>query len=295
MKPKIVIITGLSGAGKTVTLRALEDSGFFSVDNLPPELIDRLVEVESGGAGITRFAVGIDIREKAFLSSLDASLTPLRKKYDIEVLFLEADPDVLLRRFKETRRPHPLGPSGIGSAEGLASPAEGAIGAEIKLLKPLRTSADRVLDTSAFTPHQLRSLISSLYGAKAANKAEKGAMSITLISFGYKFGIPQGADLLFDVRFLPNPHFVPELKDLKGTDEPVRDFVFRGPETLEFIEKITGLLDFLIPLYIREGKAYLTIGIGCTGGKHRSPAIVERVSSLFGEKSLKVEVVHRDL
>lgn len=280
MKPKIVIITGLSGAGKTVALRALEDSGFFAVDNLPPELIDRLVAMESEG-GVDKFAIGIDIRERAFLNSLGDSLRYLRGKYDLQVLFLEAEQDVLLRRFKETRRPHPLGQQGKGLEE--------AIRLEMEILSSLRNSADRVLDTSAFSPHQLRSLISSLFST------ESNELSVTLISFGYKYGIPQASDLLFDVRFLPNPHFVPSLKDLTGLERQVKEFVFRHPESRQFIERVSGLLDFLLPLYIKEGKAYLTIGIGCTGGKHRSPAIVEEVASILKSKSLKVQVIHRDI
>jgi len=283
LKPAIVIVTGLSGSGKTVALRALEDIGYFCVDNLPPRLIDSFASVETEAAGIKHIAIGIDVRERAFLHAVDPALRPLRDRYNIEVLFLEADTDVLLRRFKETRRPHPLDTEGRGLAE--------AIKAETGLLKPLRDSADRIINTSAYTPHELRHIITSLY-RKHEGKAR---MSLTLISFGYKFGIPPGIDLLFDVRFLPNPHFVPELKELKGTDPAVREFVIGNPETETFIGKIAGLLDYLIPLFLKEGRAYLTIGIGCTGGRHRSPAIVEKLAGLIADEDLSVNLVHRDM
>lgn len=281
MGAKIVIITGLSGAGKTVALRALEDSGYFSVDNLPPELIGRFISLETEGAGVENFAIGIDIRERAFLSSFGEIIPSLRNKYHLEVIFLEADPDVLIRRFKETRRPHPL------SIEGRT--IEEAIEKEASLIAHLKALSDRVIDTSSYTPHQLRNLIQSIY------KEGKTALSISLVSFGYKNGIPLGADLLFDVRFLPNPHFVPELKPLTGLDNPVREFVLKEPQTEEFLRRLVGFLDFLIPLYKKEGKAYLTIGIGCTGGRHRSPVIVESLSKILKEKHQSVEVIHRDI
>ncbi|MDP2167785.1 MAG: RNase adapter RapZ [Thermodesulfovibrionales bacterium] len=283
MKPTIIIITGLSGSGKTVALRALEDSGFFCIDNLPPQLIGPLASIEAEAGGIKKVAVSIDIREREFLGSVESTLLPLRGRYSIEIVFLEAEPDVLVRRFKETRRPHPLGSSDMA--------IEDAISAEVKLLGPLRDAADMIIDTSAYTPHQLRALTISLY-AKAGAAEE---MSVSLISFGYKFGIPHNIDLLFDVRFLPNPHFVPALKELKGTDAPVREFVLESPETGEFIERLSGLMDFLVPLYIKEGRAYLFIGIGCTGGRHRSPVIVEKIASLMKEKNLSIEVIHRDM
>ena len=281
MGARVVIITGLSGAGKTVALRALEDSGYFSVDNLPPELIERFISLESEGAGVENFAIGIDIRERAFLSSFGEVIPSLREKYHLDVIFLEADPDALIRRFKETRRPHPLGVEGRTIEE--------AIEKEASLIAPLKALSDRVIDTSSYTPHQLRNLIQSIY------KEGKTALSVSLVSFGYKNGIPLGVDLLFDVRFLPNPHFVPELKPLTGLDKPVREFVLKEPQTEEFLKRLVGFLDFLIPLYKKEGKAYLTIGIGCTGGRHRSPAIVECLSEILKEKDQPVEVIHRDI
>lgn len=282
MKPSIVIITGLSGSGKTVALRALEDGGFFCVDNIPPELIDTFASVIIEKGGHERIAVGIDIREKAFLPMMDSVMNDLKKKYLVETIFLDAEKDVLMRRFKETRRPHPL------SAH--AGDLEESIVLEKEMLGPLRGGADRVLDTSAMNPHQLRRTMTSLYAGGGP-----GSMNITLISFGFKYGIPQGSDLLFDVRFVRNPHFVPELKKLSGLDEPVINFVMDSAETADFLEILGKFLDFLIPLYLKEGKAYLTIGIGCTGGRHRSPVIAEETAKTLKGHPVNVEIIHRDI
>ncbi len=265
LKPTIVIITGLSGSGKTVALRALEDSDFFCVDNLPIALIDLFVSIVSKNKELKKIGIGIDIREKGFLSEIGNVLKTLRNKYRTEILFLEAEKDILLRRFKETRRPHPLGGN-----------IEDAIQIEKERLSLLKEEADRIVDTSSYTPHQLRQFVTSLYRGQKGKKL----MTVVLISFGFKFGTPQNIDLLFDVRFLPNPNFVPELKALKGTDKKVSDYVFKKQVTKAFLNKMKELIDFLIPLYIREGRSYLTIGIGCTGGNHRSPAIVERTAGL---------------
>jgi UPF0042 nucleotide-binding protein len=277
---RVVIITGLSGSGKTVALRAVEDLNFFCVDNLPVSLISSLISKISGHTGGRNIAIGIDIREKEFLSDIERVLIALRKKRRIEVLFLEAEKEVLIRRFKETRRPHPLG-----------GDLEDAIGKEKESLKVIKQNADRVIDTSSLSPHQLRKLISSLYLPQ--NSREK--MSVSLISFGFKYGIPQNIDLLFDVRFLPNPHFIPVLKELDGTDREVAEYVFGHSETREFVRKIRDLLNFLLPLYIREGRSYLSIGIGCTGGRHRSPAIVEEVAKYVKNDSIALNVIHRDI
>lgn len=281
--PVIVIITGLSGSGKTVALRALEDSGFFCVDNLPVTLINLFVSRLPKKGNITKIGVGIDIREQAFLSSMNSALRLLKKKYRTEIVFLEAEKGVLVRRFKETRRPHPLS---SGSDD-----IDASIEKEKDMLQPLRKEADRIIDTSSYTPHQLRHLITTLY----SNTRKSNAMSLTFISFGYKFGVPQNVDLLFDVRFIPNPNFVPELKELRGIDSPVKKFIFEKPQTKGFIRRLKGLLDFLIPLYIKEGKAYLTVGIGCTGGRHRSPAITEKISALIKKHPVDISAIHRDL
>jgi UPF0042 nucleotide-binding protein len=284
VKPSIVIVTGLSGSGKTVALRALEDIGFSCTDNIPPELIDKFASLTIERGRRRMIAVGIDIREKEFLSSIDSVLLGLREKYHIEIIFLDAETDVIVRRFKETRRPHPLSLTGEGDIEK-------SITLEKKLLEPLMAFSDRIIDTSSYTPHQLRRIISSLYsGAPDAD-----AMRLTLISFGYKFGIPQSIDLLFDVRFIPNPFFISELKELKGTDDAVRRFVLEKGETGEFMERLKGLLDYLIPLYIKEGKTYLTVGIGCTGGRHRSPVIANEIAQLLKGHPVKISIVHRDM
>ncbi|MEW6067086.1 MAG: RNase adapter RapZ [Nitrospirota bacterium] len=278
--PIIVIITGLSGSGKTVALRALEDSDFFCVDNLPVTLIESFISNVSRNKQIRKIGIGIDIREKGFLSEISDVIKNLRNKYRTEILFLEAEKDVLLRRFKETRRPHPLGMD-----------IEEAIQTEKEKLSLLKELADRIIDTSSFTPHQLRQIITSSYNIKKGKKS----LTIVLISFGFKFGVPQNIDLLFDVRFLPNPNFVPELKTLKGLDKKVSDYVFRKQETKIFMSKIKDLLDFLIPQYINEGRTYLTIGVGCTGGNHRSPAIVEKLHNYLKRYPVDMSIVHRDI
>jgi UPF0042 nucleotide-binding protein len=278
--PIIVIITGLSGSGKTVALRALEDSDFYCVDNLPITLIDSFVSEVSKDREIKKIGIGIDIREKGFLSDVNSVLKILRDKYRTEILFLEAERDVLIRRFKETRRPHPLGWN-----------IEEAIQTEKGRLAPLREAADRIVDTSSFTPHQLRQFITSLYKIQTGKKA----MTVVLISFGFKLGTPQNIDLLFDARFLPNPNFIPELKLLKGTDKAVSDYVFKHRTAKAYVKKIKEFIDFLIPLYIKEGRSYLTIGIGCTGGNHRSPAIVEKLKGYIKKHPIDLSIVHRDL
>lgn len=278
--PIIVIITGLSGSGKTVALRALEDSDFYCVDNLPLTLIDSFVSEVSKDREIKKIGIGIDIREKGFLSDINSVLKILRDKYRTEILFLEAERDVLIRRFKETRRPHPLGWN-----------IEEAIQTEKGRLAPLREAADRIVDTSSFTPHQLRQFITSLYKIQTGKKA----MTVVLISFGFKLGNPQNIDLLFDARFLPNPNFVPELKLLKGTHKAVSDYVFKCRTAKAYVKKIEEFIDFLIPLYIKEGRSYLTIGIGCTGGNHRSPAIVEKLKGYIRKHPIDLNIVHRDL
>jgi RNase adapter protein RapZ len=277
---RVVIITGLSGSGKTVALRAVEDLHFFCVDNLPVSLIGSLISKISGIAVGRNIAIGIDIREKEFLHDIDKVLDALRKKHPVEILFFDAETDVLIRRFKETRRPHPLG-----------GDLEKAIITERERLSILRQSADRIIDTSSFSPHELRKYISSLYLPKDSSKD----LSVTLISFGFKFGVPQNIDLLFDVRFLPNPNFVVSLRHLRGTDRPVAEYVFKHTESVQFMKKVEDLLSFLLPLYIREGRSYLSIAVGCTGGNHRSPAIVEQLSKMIKKENIDLHVIHRDL
>lgn len=253
---------------------------FFCVDNLPVSLIDSLVSRISRHPVDRNIAIGIDIREKEFLPSSDKVLSMLRDRYRLEVLFLEAETQVLIRRFKETRRPHPLG-----------GDLEGAIRAEKLRLEPLRQNADRVIDTSSYSPHQLRSLITSIY----ASGEGPTDLTVTLISFGFKYGVPQNIDLLFDVRFLPNPYFVPELRNRNGTDRRTAEYVLSDPDTKAFMKKVRDLLTFLLPRYRREGRAYLSIAIGCTGGNHRSPAIIEEIAGLIKKENLGVNVIHRDM
>jgi UPF0042 nucleotide-binding protein len=230
--------------------------------------------------------IGVDIREKTFLGDAYRIISTLKERYAIEILFLEAEKAVMIRRFKETRRPHPM----IAS-KGAAS-IEEAIDEEKRQLMVLRESADKIVDTSNYTPHQLRQLIISSYGRIESTQK----LNIALISFGYKFGIPQNVDLLFDVRFLPNPYFVPSLRLLTGLDRDVADFVLASGNTKELLGRLDNLLDFLIPLYIKEGRAYLVIGIGCTGGKHRSPVIVqELVKNVQLNHGIEVVVTHRDI
>lgn len=283
MKPTIVIITGLAGAGKTLALRALEDAEFYCVDNLPVTLIEPFISSITTNPQHTKIGMGIDIREKEFLPAIDPVLAALREKCNIEIIFLEAERNALIRRFKETRRPHPLVSAEVS--------LEDAADTERALLMPLRREADRIIDTSNYTPHQLRHLISSLFNAHSKN----AAMAITLISFGHKYGIPQSLDLLFDVRFIPNPFFVPALRELKGTDAAIRDFVLEKQAAAEFIDKASGLLNFLIPQYITEGKPYLTVGFGCTGGRHRSPVIAEKIADYIKNNPVEINIVHRDI
>lgn len=283
MYRQIIIITGLSGAGKTVALRALEDVGFFCVDNFPIVLLHDLLNISSKDESVNRVAIGVDVREKAFLKDIYKLVNSLKSVFHVEIIFLEAEGSVLIRRYKETRRPHPLQSEGLGIEEAMKK--------EMELLSSLRELADRVVDTSSLTPHQLRALIMDIYGGKTNSE-----LFINLISFGYKFGIPQNVDLLFDVRFLPNPYFVQELKDLTGLDAPVKEYVLKDTLSQEVIDKLKGLLKTFIRGYIKEGKSLVNIGIGCTGGRHRSPVIVEvMVSFIEKEFNLKPQVIHRDI
>ena len=275
-----IILTGLSGSGKTVALNAFEDSGFFCVDNLPSQLITTFVNLCTKTPSLSKIAIGVDIRERKFLTDFSDIIGSLREKHAIKIMFLESTDEVLIRRFKETRRPHPLGYKDL----------KRAILKEMKLLEPIRQKADSIIDTSLLTPHQLRNLIIESYLEKGPKE-----MTIGLTSFGYKYGIPSEADLLFDVRFLPNPYFIKGLKELTGLSPKVKKFVLSQDATKEFFDKLYPLLEHIIPLYKKEGKSYLTIGIGCTGGQHRSPAIVQEIEKRFKKLKLKTIMSHRDL
>ena len=278
-KLHIVVVTGMSGAGRTSALRVLEDLGFFCVDNLPPKLAPAVVG-EVGGE-LERIGFGVDVRTGAFLEGAGAALDQLTASgHDVEVLFLDCADDALVRRYSETRRPHPLAPGGDVLE---------AIGRERERLAPLRVRARHVIDTSHLSVHDLRrALVEHI-----AREGERPQMRLRFVSFGFKFGLPVDADLVFDVRFLPNPHFVPELKPLTGREAAVADYVLAAPETRELLEDVTRLLDRTIPRYEREGKSYLTIAIGCTGGRHRSVAIVEELARVYRTQRAVV-VSHRD-
>jgi len=279
-----VVITGLSGAGKSFAIKCFEDMGFFCVDNLPTTLIPTFADlIMRSEQPIHRVALGVDVREGAYLSRLLDIIRELRTRgHAVEVLFLEASEEALVRRYHETRRRHPL--AGDGNA------LDG-IRAERKALSDLREVADRIVDTSALTVHQLKDRLVELY---VAPKARPG-LAPSLVSFGFKHGVPFDADLVFDVRFLPNPHFVDALRALDGRDERVRTFVLNHPESKELLRRLEDFLRFVLPCYEREGKAYLTVAIGCTGGHHRSVTIAEELKRFLSGIGYAPTVVHRDL
>jgi len=260
----LLIVSGLSGAGKSHVIKALEDSGFYCIDNLPVPLLQKFIELcNQPGGKIEKAVLGIDIREREFLGEFLSFYDALRSEgYPITLLFVEARDEVVLRRFSETRRPHPLVPP-----DRSGSVLDG-IRREREWMAALRQRADRILDTSDFQVHQLKEVIGRDYGV-----AIDGRLHVTLVAFGYKFGLPLELDLLFDVRFLNNPHFDPTLKHLTGEDSRVMESVLSSSSSGAFLEKVYALIDFLIPRYEKEGKSYLTIGIGCTGGRHRSVTI----------------------
>ncbi|MFZ7101305.1 MAG: RNase adapter RapZ [Peptococcaceae bacterium] len=280
----VLIITGLSGAGKTQAVRSLEDLGYFCVDNLPPLLIPKFAELCTQSKGkVNKVALVIDIRGGQFFDDLFAALEDLKTMgINYEILFLEASNEILINRFKETRRRHPLNPDG-GIIEG--------INLERERLQELRGRANKIIDTTELKPGQLKEEIQSLWG----NSGKNQLLSITVMSFGYKYGIPLDTDLLIDVRFLPNPYYIPELKELTGSDQEVRDYVFKSPISNTFINKYYDLLSFLIPNYISEGKTHLAIAIGCTGGRHRSVALADFLAQLLQKDEYQVTVKHRDI
>ena len=283
-KPKIIIVTGLSGSGKSTALAALEDAGFYCADNMPVLLLPDFLELPSvHEPGAVGFAFGMDLREKIFLGSYQTIFEDVRVRgFDLEIIFLEADEEILLRRYSQTRRHHPVA-RGEGILDGIRS--------EQRLMAALRKSAEYVLNTSRFNVHELKAAIKNI--AKKLIKLEP--MRIQVLSFGFKHGIPGDADLVIDVRFLVNPYFVPELKDLDGETEAVKRFVLKNDDARLFLSKYFDLLDYLIPLYEKEGKAYLTIAIGCTGGRHRSVAIARRLYEHVQTAGREVAITHRDI
>jgi UPF0042 nucleotide-binding protein len=281
---QVVILTGVSGSGKSTALRALEDAGYYCVDNLPVVLLEKLIELSGHTAGeVSRIAAVVDAREGRFLAEAHRVIREMKEKgADVEVVFFDAGDDTLVRRYSETRRRHPMAGQGGTVPDGIA--------AERHALAALRDAADEVVDTTAWNVHELKRFVQRRFVA-----GEKGQLAVTVVSFGFRSGIPAHADLVFDVRFLPNPYFLPELKALPGTDPRVASFVMGKPEAREFLDRITDLLGFLLPRYREEGKSYLTVAIGCTGGKHRSVALAAALSERLERGGQPVRLWHRDV
>lgn len=279
---QLVIVTGMSGSGKGSVLKAFEDLGYYSVDNLPIDLLPRFAELILNSRAIERAALVIDVREGSQLERLPAIVKEVKKRLNTQLVFLEANDDALVRRFSETRRPHPL-----GKEHGVPT----AITAERRRLVPIRNIADMAIDTSKFNVHELRAHILNTF---QPGKGER-TMLVACTSFGFRNGVPPDADLVFDVRFLPNPHFIPKFRPLNGTDRRLAKYIGSFPQTQEFLRRVSGLLKFLLPHYIKEGKSYLTIAIGCTGGQHRSVFIAEELGRLLAESGYKTKVTHRDV
>jgi UPF0042 nucleotide-binding protein len=281
-KPELVVITGLSGSGKASVLKALEDLGFYSVDNLPVELIPKFGELIRDNPAVHSAALVVDIREGKGLRHFPEVFSRLRRLVDAKLIFLEADEDALVRRFSETRRPHPL-----GTENSIIK----SIGNERAQLRSIRAAADLIIDTSKFTVHDLRQFI----GERFRGQREASKIMISVTSFGYRHGVPPDSDLVFDVRFLPNPNYIPRFKNLTGKNPGVARYIRSFPQTTEFISRISDLLIYLLPHYIREGKSYLTIAFGCTGGQHRSVMIADEIRKNLGEAGFTVKVNHRDI
>lgn len=282
-RARIVIVTGLSGSGKSTATKVFEDLGFFCVDNVPPVLLPRIIDLVSEARGETaRIALVGDVRGREFLPGFAREIGALRRRrHDLHVLFFDAKDEVLLRRYSETRRKHPLAGRG-GAPEGIRR--------ERELLRALRDMADTVIDTSSSTVHDLRSDLVRRFRGR-----EEGGLSVGIVSFGYRHGIPPEADMVIDVRFLPNPNFVPSLKNLTGRDRRVRDYIMEFPVSRRFFRMMAAMLNFLLPLYTKEGKSYFTLGVGCTGGRHRSVAMAEALAKVIAGRGVRPAVVHRDL
>ena len=281
---RIVIVTGMSGSGKSTALRALEDVGFFCVDNLPVALLPKFLEMQTDTASeISKVALVMDLRERYFLEKYGEIFSALKEQgHRIEILFLDASDDSLLRRFRETRRAHPLCERGT-VMEGIAL--------EREKLATLRNMADKVVDTSSFNVHQLKEVIQRHFMASPSEKR----LVINLMSFGYRYGLPPEADIVLDVRFLPNPYFIEELKHLNGEDRKIQDYVMGWQESQTFLKHLLGMMEFLIPLYEKEGKSSLNVALGCTGGKHRSVVMAKRLAEYFAGENYLVNVTHRDI
>ncbi len=281
----LFIVTGMSGAGKSQVIRALEDAGFYCMDNLPLDLFPFFLELLEGARGEMRpfLALGLDLREEELDRRFPALYEALRKSpLRTRILFVEASDEALVRRFSETRRPHPLSPKGS---------VEQGIALERARLTQIREKSDRIIDTSRLTVHQLKTIVEE----EAANFAAVREMTVNFVSFGFAYGLPPESTLVFDVRFLPNPHFVPELRPLDGEDPLVAAYVLDSKEGKEFMGRIEPFLEYLLPQYLREGKSYLSVAVGCTGGRHRSVAVAHRLYDIFRSSAgLSVNLIHRD-
>ncbi len=278
---ELVIITGMSGSGKASVLKAFEDLGYYCVDNLPVGLIPHFAELVVHSSEIQRTALVVDVREGKQLKALPAIVKSVRRLLPTRVLFLEASDAALLRRYSETRRPHPLG---------TGSTVKASLAAERDHLRSIRALADLVVDTTKFNVHELRRYVTERFQKQESGKS----ILVSCVSFGFRQGVPEEADLMFDVRFLPNPHFVPEFRALTGRDPKVARYILSFPQTKEFIQRISKLLVYLLPHYVHEGKSYLTIAFGCTGGQHRSVMISEQVGKRLQKAGYRVKVMHRD-
>lgn len=290
----VVVVTGVSGAGKSTAVNALEDLGYFCVDNLPTPVVTRTVEALSA-AGVRRIAFGIDVRVRGFLDEAAAAIHGLSSpgERDVVVLFIDASDQAILRRFSSTRRPHPLSTSLEPGSEGSAVAVLDGIRIERELLTPLRARATMVVDTTRLTVNELRRQILEHFGPRSGVVPR---LLVRFVSFGFKFGTPVDADVVLDVRFLQNPHFVPELRSLSGSDPSVRRYVLETEETKGFIERAASLLEFCLPRFEREGKSYVTVAVGCTGGRHRSVAVTDSLAEILGSRvGLTIDVVHRDV
>jgi len=279
---ELVVITGLSGSGKATVLKAFEDLGYNAVDNLPIELIPKFAELAKNSRQVRRAALVIDVREGEQLARFPALFARLRRKTPATLVFLEADDATLARRFSVTRRPHPLGTE---------ASVQKSLGTERELLAPIRSVADHIIDTSKFNVHELREVI----GEKFSGNRNESSIRIDITSFGYRHGVPADSDLVFDVRFLPNPNYIPEFKNLTGRNPSVARYIRSFPQTVEFIDRISELLIYLIPHYVREGKSYLTIAFGCTGGHHRSVMIAGSIRKRLAQAGFQVKETHRDI
>jgi RNase adapter protein RapZ len=281
---EVIIVTGLSGSGKSVAIRALEDNGYFCIDNLPALLIPKFIDLCEGyNEGISRIALGVDLRAGQFLQALPQVLADMRHAgHHVQVLFFDASDEVLLRRFSETRRPHPLAGE---------EPVQEGISRERKALEAMRELADKVIDTTDLNVHELKREMEERFCQAPYSRS----MNVFLTSFGYKYGIPHDTDMILDVRFLPNPYFVTELRAHDGLETEVEEYVLKNEETRTFLDRLYSLLEFALPLYEREGKSSLTLALGCTGGRHRSVVLVEELHKRLGGGKFRIHVKHRDI